>query len=162
MSKFNDDDHEFLQLENYAAQGNLSQVKALVENSLSPKSLIESLQSTLQHAIRGGYTSVASYLFAHSARFTSDMSQCALAAENPEAIFQLALDNGWDITAGKFRATRIDVYNIRTPHRVTDNRAAVPSYKHSLCVWSSASWPMALIRAYEVAVLAFLAHTCLK
>ena len=101
MLTLNDDDHKSLQLENAAGEGNLSKVKALVENSpsTSHKSIDESLQSALHNAIRGGHTLVASYLFAHGARFTSDMSHCALAAENPEAIFQLALDHGWDINA---------------------------------------------------------------
>ena len=97
MSELNDDDHRFPQLENAASQGDLSKVKALVEQLPSRKSLDESFQSALQNAIRGGHTTVASYLFAHGARFTSEMSHCALAAENPEAIFQLALDYGWDI-----------------------------------------------------------------
>ena len=99
MSEFNDDDHRFPQLENAASQGNLSEVKALVEHLPSRESLDESFQSALQNAIRGGHTAVASYFFAHGARFTSETSHCALAAENPEVIFQLALDYGWDINA---------------------------------------------------------------
>lgn len=99
MSNSNDDEHRFPELENAAAQGNLSEVKAVVENSPSRTSLDESLQPALQNAVRGGHTSVASYLFAHGARFASDMSHCALAAEDPAAIFQLALDHGWDINA---------------------------------------------------------------
>ena len=122
MASSDEDDKQVVDLATSARRGDLVEVQRIVEDWSSPESLLESVQTALWKAVRGGQVPVASYLLKHGAKFDSDISGSALTCNTSEDMFQLALDHGWDINSKTDVGLPILAYVVFPPKRTLQVR----------------------------------------